>query len=75
VKTQEHGSNSDIDNCLCIMLFYDSFCIYPCNCYVHFWEKIKLFVSVSVSDKITARKQTQTTLQLYFDNIYMVNEI
>jgi len=73
VKTQEHGSNSDIDNCLCIMLFYDSFCIYHCNCYVHFWEKIKLFVSVS--DKITARKQTQTTLQLYFDNIYMVNEI
>jgi len=32
------------------MLFYDSFCIYPCNCYVLFREKIKLSVSVSVSD-------------------------
>ena len=30
------------------MLFYDSFCIYPCYCYVHFREKIKLSVSVSV---------------------------
>ena len=29
------------------MLFYDSFCIYPCNCYVQFREKIKLSVSVS----------------------------
>jgi len=30
------------------MLFYDSFCIYPCNCYVQFRGKIKLSVSVYV---------------------------
>ena len=29
------------------MLFYDSFCIYPCKCYVQFRGKIKLSVSVS----------------------------
>ena len=30
------------------MLFYDSFCIYPCKCYVQFRDKIKLSVSVFV---------------------------
>jgi len=41
------------------MLLYDSFFIYPCNCYVQFREKIKLYVSVSVSVIVCETRQVE----------------
>ena len=48
------------------MLFYDSFCIYPCNCYVQFREKIKL--SVSVSDKLVG----VVCVRIFSENLNLV---
>ena len=47
------------------MLFYDSFCIYPCKCYVQFREKIKLSVSLCTFDIFFVSETWQRSLNKY----------
>ena len=55
------------------MLFYDSFCIYPCNFYVQFREKIKLSVSVSDNTNYPVFSQIQSLLLNQYQQLFLID--